>query len=234
MRFVQVIKRVLLITLFIIGLIFAIWLAFIARPSSEFIGRATAAPANGQASKPVKAMLVGAAEEKPANVETVSAAPTLPSPPAVVKPAVIGGANSTKLTIPVQGITPDKLTDTFDAARSEGRTHQALDIMAPRGTPVIAAAGGVIKRIFYSERGGHTLYQLGIDGKTVFYYAHLDSYAKSIAQGSEVKQGEVLAYVGDTGNAGAGNYHLHFAMWMVTDPKRLWSGENINPYPLLR
>ena len=142
--------------------------------------------------------------------------------------------NLSKIIIPVSGVSSQQLYDSFGDSRSEGRQHRALDIRAPKGTPVLAVTDGVIKRIFYSERGGKTLYQLSSDGKVVYYYAHLDSYANAISEGSAVKQGEVIAYVGDTGNAGSGNCHLHFAMWAVTDPKRIWEGENINPYPLLR
>jgi murein DD-endopeptidase MepM/ murein hydrolase activator NlpD len=139
-----------------------------------------------------------------------------------------------KLLIPVAGVKPEQLRDTFAAARSEGRTHNALDIMAPRDTPVLAAADGKIIRLFASERGGITLYQLSKDEKVVFYYAHLSGYAEGLAVERVVRQGEVIAYVGDTGNAGAGNYHLHFAVWIVDDPKRFWNGLNLNPYPLLK
>lgn len=106
--------------------------------------------------------------------------------------------------------------------------------MAPAGTPVLAATDGKILRLFQSERGGTTIYQLSRDEKTVYYYAHLERYADNLTEGSMVRQGDVIAYVGDTGNAGAGNYHLHFSMAAVSDPKRYWEGTNINPYPLLR
>ena len=104
----------------------------------------------------------------------------------------------------------------------------------PAGTPVVAVADGEIIKLFQSERGGTTIYQLSTDRKLVFYYAHLQRYADGIAPGKFVKQGEVIAYVGDTGNAGTGNFHLHFSIAVVADPKRYWEGTNINPYPLLR
>jgi peptidoglycan LD-endopeptidase LytH len=138
------------------------------------------------------------------------------------------------LTIPVAGVRPDQLIDTFDQARSEGRVHDAIDIPAPAGTPVLAASDGKILKLFQSERGGTTIYQLSPDEKTVFYYAHLERYADGLTEGSDVRQGDVIAYVGDTGNAGAGNYHLHFSIALLSDPKRYWEGSNINPYPLLR
>jgi peptidoglycan LD-endopeptidase LytH len=138
------------------------------------------------------------------------------------------------LIIPVAGVRPDQLIDTFDDARSEGRVHDAIDIMAPAGTPVFAATDGKILKLFQSDRGGTTIYQLSSDEKTVYYYAHLQSYADGLSEEKAVRQGEVIAYVGDTGNAGAGNYHLHFSISAVADPKRYWEGTNINPYPLLR
>jgi murein DD-endopeptidase MepM/ murein hydrolase activator NlpD len=139
-----------------------------------------------------------------------------------------------KLIIPVAGVKPEQLLDTFTDARSEGRVHDAIDIPAPAGTPVLAAADGEIVKLFQSERGGSTIYQLSTDKRLIFYYAHLQRYADGLVQGKFVKQGEVIAYVGDTGNAGAGNYHLHFSISIVADPKRYWEGTNINPYPLLR
>ena len=133
----------------------------------------------------------------------------------------------------MSGVRPEQLRDTFDEARSEGRVHDAIDIPAPAGTPVLAAADGEIIKLFQSERGGTTIYQLSTDKKLVFYYAHLQRYADNIYQGKLARQGEAIAYVGDTGNAGAGNYHLHFSIAIVADPKRYWEGVNINPYPLL-
>jgi murein DD-endopeptidase MepM/ murein hydrolase activator NlpD len=139
-----------------------------------------------------------------------------------------------KLIIPVAGVRPEQLRDTFAEARSEGRVHDAIDIPAPRGTPVMAAADGPIVKLFQSERGGTTIYQLSSDGKFVYYYAHLDRYADGLSEGHFAKQGETIAYVGDTGNAGPGNYHLHFSIAEISSPKDFWHGVNINPYPLLR
>jgi peptidoglycan LD-endopeptidase LytH len=139
-----------------------------------------------------------------------------------------------RLIIPVSGVKPNQLLDTFADARSEGRVHDAIDIPAPAGTPVLAAADGEIIKLFQSERGGTTIYQLSNDRKLVFYYAHLQRYADGLVPGKFVKQGDVVAYVGDTGNAGAGNFHLHFSIAIVADPKRYWEGTNINPFPLLR
>jgi murein DD-endopeptidase MepM/ murein hydrolase activator NlpD len=154
------------------------------------------------------------------------------SPPA--QPLNNSFIGTVKLIIPVAGVKPAQLLDTFADARSEGRIHDAIDIPAPAGTPVLAAADGEVVKLFQSERGGTTVYQLSSDRKLVYYYAHLQGYAEGLSVGKFVKQGEVIAYVGDTGNAGAGNFHLHFSISIVADPKRYWEGTNINPYPLLR
>jgi murein DD-endopeptidase MepM/ murein hydrolase activator NlpD len=127
------------------------------------------------------------------------------------------------------------LHDTFYAARSGGRVHRAIDIIVPRGTPVLAASDGEIVRIGRNRLGGKIIYQLSDDKKMVFYYAHLDRYAAGLRVGDSVRQGDVIAYVGNTGNAGPGNYHLHFSILIAgADPKKLWKGNSINPYPILR
>lgn len=166
----------------------------------------------------------------PAPPESAPSA-TAPEPRISATPPAPGSA---KLMVPVAGVGPHQLRDTYSAARSEGRTHNAIDIMAAQGTPVLAAADGVIRKFFYSQRGGNTLYQLNPEGNMVLYYAHLDRYAEGLFEGKQVKRGEVIGYVGDTGNAGPGNYHLHFAVWTITDAKRFFHGENINPFALLQ
>jgi len=138
------------------------------------------------------------------------------------------------LAIPVVGIRSEQLIDTFTSARSEERTHDAIDIAAPAGTPVIAATDGEIIKFFDSERGGITIYQTTADRRFVLYYAHLQRRADEITIGTAVRKGTTIGYVGDTGNAGTGNYHLHFSIARITDPKRAWEGEFINPYPLLK
>jgi len=158
--------------------------------------------------------------------------PPTESPTPTPEPANFVGRMN--LIIPVAGVRPDQLQDTYSDARSEGRTHDAIDIPAAAETPVLAAADGKIIKLFQSERGGTTIYQLSSNQELIFYYAHLSHYAEGLAEGNVVKQGDVIAYVGDTGNAGAGNYHLHFSIAVVTDPKRYWEGTNINPYPLLQ
>ena len=136
------------------------------------------------------------------------------------------------LVIPVAGVAPEDLYDSFDDGRSEGRSHDALDIPAPEGTPVLAATGGEILRFFQSDRGGLTIYQRG-DDRLIYYYAHLQGYAPGIQEGMRVEAGDVIAWVGNSGNAGPDNYHLHFAIWRPESEDSYWDGVPINPYPLL-
>ncbi|HLA63907.1 MAG TPA: peptidoglycan DD-metalloendopeptidase family protein [Rhodothermales bacterium] len=158
-----------------------------------------------------------------------------PDEAAVARPDAVPGARvaPSGLVIPVAGVRAADLVDTFTAARSEGRSHDAIDILAPRGTPVRAAAAGRVLRLFTSDRGGITVYVLGNDNRTVYYYAHLDRYARGLAADRRLARGETLGYVGDTGNAAPGNTHLHFAIWTVSDPANFWDGSSINPYPVL-
>lgn len=167
-----------------------------------------------------------------APIATGTPLPPTESPTPAPEPANFVGRMN--LIIPVTGVRPDQLVDTYSDARSEGRTHDAIDIMAPADTPVLAAADGKILKLFQSEKGGTTIYQLSANQELVFYYAHLSHYADGLTEGSVIRQGQTIAYVGDTGNAGAGNYHLHFSIAVVSDPKRYWEGTNINPYPLLQ
>lgn len=137
------------------------------------------------------------------------------------------------ILIPVRGITVADLRDTFGEARGGGRSHGAMDILAPRGTPVIAAVDGTVRKLFNSRAGGLTVYQFDRAEERVYYYAHLDRYADGLAEGAFVKQGTVIGYVGTTGNAPPGTPHLHFAIEVLTAEKKWWQGTPINPYPLL-
>jgi murein DD-endopeptidase MepM/ murein hydrolase activator NlpD len=137
------------------------------------------------------------------------------------------------LAIPVVGIKAAQLSDTFDDARSQGRRHDAIDIMADEGTPVIAAADGTIEKLFNSVRGGITIYERSADQNWIYYYAHLSAYAPGLAEGQQVKRGQVIARVGHTGDASAAGPHLHFAINRMAPGERWWNGSAINPYPLL-
>jgi len=143
--------------------------------------------------------------------------------------------NAAGLIIPVAGVKADQLSDTFSDARGGGtRLHEALDIMAPRGTPVIAAADGTVEKLFQSKNGGNTIYVRSPDRKTIHYYAHLDRYADGLHEGQQVRQGETLGAVGSTGDANPDGPHLHFEI-MQTKPEAKWyePAVDIDPYPLL-
>jgi murein DD-endopeptidase MepM/ murein hydrolase activator NlpD len=156
-----------------------------------------------------------------------------PAAPGMVNEADTAALKTKDLLIPVTGVNAGQLHDSFYDGRSEGRTHEALDIMAAGGTPVVAAADGTVVRLFHSDKGGITLYQLDSSGLYVYYYAHLQRYTDGISEGKPIRRGEVIAYVGDTGNAGAGNYHLHFAISKPVAPGKWSGGMPINPYPIL-
>jgi peptidoglycan LD-endopeptidase LytH len=136
------------------------------------------------------------------------------------------------LTIPVRGIDRDELRDSFSDRRG-ARSHEAVDIMAPRGTPVIAADQGRIEKLFTSDAGGLTIYQFDPSGSYCYYYAHLDRYADGLKQGAAVTRGQVIGYVGSTGNAAEQAPHLHFAIFQLTDERKWWKGTAINPFPAL-
>ncbi|MGA9583612.1 MAG: M23 family metallopeptidase [Allosphingosinicella sp.] len=139
------------------------------------------------------------------------------------------------LAIPVAGIKPDALADTYTQSRSGGaRVHNAIDIMAPHGTPVVAAAPGTVEKLFDSKGGGGiTAYVRSPDGKWIFYYAHLQAYAPGLREGQAVKRGDAIGTVGSTGNADPAGPHLHFAINRMAPGERWHDGTPINPYPLL-
>jgi peptidoglycan LD-endopeptidase LytH len=167
--------------------------------------------------------------------ETTPVPGSAPEPsPSMEPPPSSSATDAIRIIVPVQGIKPDQLADTFTQSRSEGRTHDAIDIMAPAGTPVLAATDGEIVKFFESVKGGITIYQITTNRKYFLYYAHLQRRADGIFEHQFVKAGTIIGYVGDTGNAGVGNNHLHFAISVVVDPKRFWEGPNINPYDILR
>lgn len=139
------------------------------------------------------------------------------------------------VAIPVAGVSEPNLTDTFSQGRAQGaRRHDAIDIMAPEGAPVLAAAPGRVERLFVSAEGGNTVYVRSPDRRLIYYYAHLASYDPGLREGSGVRTGQRLGTVGHTGNADATAPHLHFAIWSA-DPGKAWyqQGRPINPYPLL-
>lgn len=150
--------------------------------------------------------------------------------PAGEAPAIVPSG----LAIPVAGMRPDRLADTYTQARSGGRVHDAIDIMAAAGTPVIAAAQGTVEKLYFSEGGGGiAIYVRSPDRRWTYYYAHLQGYAPGLHEGQRVARGDVIGFVGSTGNASPDAPHLHFAVNRMGPEDGWWQGAPVNPYPLL-
>lgn len=163
-----------------------------------------------------------------------STATAQPTPaPAGVPVAVF--VDTPDLIVPVQGVRVDALRSNWGEPRGDGtRAHQGLDIIAHANTPVIATADGRVEKLFYSNGGGGiALYQRSTDGGWIYYYAHLAGYAPGITEGRVLRAGEVLGYVGDTGNSGTDNFHLHFGVNRMVPGERWHQGTPVDPYPLL-
>jgi peptidoglycan LD-endopeptidase LytH len=163
------------------------------------------------------------------------------APPATKPVAAVDPVSSTEavdyllargMLIPVVGVSVGQLHDTFDEGRDGGRVHRALDILAPRGTPVLSADSGRILRVSTNTLGGNTIYATDPLGRVVYYYAHLDAYQPGLTQGALVARGDTLGFVGTTGNAPKDTPHLHFQVMRMPSDGRYWDGEPINPYPL--
>lgn len=137
------------------------------------------------------------------------------------------------LLIPVAGVKANQLSDTFDQARAQGHPHDAIDIMAPRGTPVVAAANGTVAKLFTSVRGGMTVYEFDPTSTVEYYYAHLDGYAPGLIEGMVLRRGDPVGFVGSTGDANAAAPHLHFEIALLGPEKSWWKATDINPYPIL-
>jgi murein DD-endopeptidase MepM/ murein hydrolase activator NlpD len=176
----------------------------------------------------------------------ITTSPTREETPAAVTTPVIDAAETTiavdtiedrrrrGLQLPVEGMTRADLRDTFNDLRGGTRRHEALDILAPRHTPVIAVEDGTVARLFLSEPGGITIYQFDPSMDYVYYYAHLEGYAPGLSEGDRLSRGQVIGYVGTTGNAPRDTPHLHFAIYKLTDQKRWWEGTPVDPYQVLK
>lgn len=175
----------------------------------------------------VQPVVAAPGADRPSNVPAPAARP---APPRSAAEPVSG-----VYVLPVAGVRPEQLVDTFSAARGGGnRVHDAIDIMAPRGTPVVAAVGGRVEKLFTSKAGGLTVYVRSPDRRTITYYAHLDAYVRGLAEGQQLRAGQQIGTVGATGNAEPNAPHLHFAI-MQTAPDADWwePAFAINPYPIL-
>ena len=171
---------------------------------------------------------------------SASARPAARTAPAVVVPTLgpVSGSETVNyilsrgLLVPVAGVAVSQLRDTFDEGRDDGRVHRALDILAPRGTAVLAADDGRVLRVRPNALGGNTVYASDPQGRVVYYYAHLDAYQPGLAEGATIARGDVLGTVGTTGNAPKDTPHLHFQVMRMPDDGKYWDGDAINPYPL--
>ena len=203
------------------------------------LSRIAPAPAPLVASLPaLVAAVMPCVAMAPITVPDLGASLTLPAKPAAVPVTATPvhttpAAEATGLLIPVAGISASQLADTFDQGRGSTRRHDALDILAARGTPVLAVADGTVAKLFDSRPGGLTVYQFDSTEQFAYYYAHLDRYAAGIAEGRVLKRGDLVGYVGSSGNANAAAPHLHFAIFELGPEKQWWKGRPINPYPLL-
>ena len=164
--------------------------------------------------------------------DKVTVDPKAQPPVTIAEGVTVGPAG---LALPVAGVKPGELVDTYTQARAGGaRVHDAIDIMAPDGRAVVAAADGTVEKLFYSDGGGGiTVYVRSPDQRWTYYYAHLQDYAPGLAEGQRVRRGQPLGRVGHTGNASASGPHLHFAINRMQPGEKWYQGSPINPYPLL-
>jgi murein DD-endopeptidase MepM/ murein hydrolase activator NlpD len=139
-----------------------------------------------------------------------------------------------EMGVPLQGVPASALHDTFNELRGGTRPHEALDIMAPRGTPVISASNGRVLKLFNSVPGGLMVYAVDSTGRYILKYGHLDAYAPGLVDGQALTRGQQVGIVGTTGNAAGGAPHLHFAIARAQDLKKWWLGDAVNPYLLLK
>jgi murein DD-endopeptidase MepM/ murein hydrolase activator NlpD len=160
-------------------------------------------------------------------------------PPAAAAPtaetmSAVEELRKRKLDLPVQGAARGELRESFDERRDGTRVHEAIDMLAPRNTPILAVEDGTIVKLFNSKAGGITVYQFDPSSRFVYYYAHLEKYASGLAEGKKVQRGQVIGYVGTSGNAPKDTPHLHFAIFQLTEKKEWWKGAPLDPYTILK
>ena len=165
----------------------------------------------------------------PARIPAPGGVEGKPAPALERTSATTGAMSSGGLLMPIDGVDVETLKGGF-AERRGDRPHEAIDILAPRNTPILAVDNGTIAKLFESKAGGLTLYQFDPAGRLAYYYAHLETYAAGIHEGQAVSQGDVLGYVGTSGNAPPNTPHLHFAVFELDDTHRWWKGKAVDPY----
>lgn len=187
-------------------------------------------------SRPDTTIVLSAVRPSP---EAVSLTPRTTSSPGEIADSVPQSSDlatlAAELIIPVPGVQPSELRDTFNEPRGGGsRKHEALDILAPRGTPVLSASAGRVLKLHNSKDGGLMVYAADASDRFVLMYGHLDHYADGLIDGAPLRQGQLIGYVGTTGDAPANTPHLHFAIAHPKDVKLWWTGDAIDPRPLLQ
>ncbi len=185
----------------------------------------TSRPPKPLAASQTRAEPIIAAAPPPDNKLTISADP----PTIGAAPAATDDRSTTRLRVPIDGISIESFKGGFSELRGD-RLHEAVDIIVPRGTPIHAVQDGTIAKLFFSQFGGITIYQFEEDGRLCFYYAHLQRYAEGLHDGQHVSQGEVIGYVGTSGNAPPGTPHLHFAIFELNADRKWWQGRPLDPY----
>jgi murein DD-endopeptidase MepM/ murein hydrolase activator NlpD len=213
------------------------WLGASMLSSREAAGEPAAITLSPRAAAPVpraRARAEATSGAASAGVGRSDAVPARAEMPVSPPTAEIAELLDKRLLVPVSGVPVTSLRSTFSDARSGGRRHEAMDILAPRGTPVVAAVEGRIVKLFTSALGGLTIYQFDVEERFCYYYAHLDSYAPELTEGHTVRPGQTIGFVGTTGNAPPGTPHLHFAVFRLGAEKRWWDGTPIDPYLVFR
>jgi murein DD-endopeptidase MepM/ murein hydrolase activator NlpD len=185
--------------------------------------------------------MTAAGADEIGGVESTSDVRPAPPPPhkepaataTIGEDAAVEALQDKNLLMPVDGVDRDDLHQSFAESRN-GRAHEAIDILAPRNTPVRAVTDGHIAKLFTSNRGGLTVYQFDSDERYCYYYAHLEQYAEGLTEGARVRRGQIIGYVGTSGNAPPNTPHLHFAIFALGPEKKWWEGSPLDPYPALR
>jgi murein DD-endopeptidase MepM/ murein hydrolase activator NlpD len=170
---------------------------------------------------------------EPGRLASITASPNT-SAPVITPVPTIGVSTGGRLRMPIDGVSVDAMKGGFNETRGSSRPHEAVDLLAPRNTPVHAVEDGTIAKLFNSKAGGITIYESDPTGRLVYYYAHLERYADGLHEGQHVSQGDVIGYVGTSGNAPKNTPHLHLAVFETGGDKRWWKGTALDPYPIFR
>ena len=222
---------------FVLGAFVVGSLGYIGMPSTDSPLGSAAANAPGPLAAAVNVVRAASGQpfDEPSNAVVEVPAPTS-GKSGVIPPGAPEARDlaSRELTIPVEGVLASKLVRSYHDARSGGREHEAIDILAPRNTPVVAVEDGTIAKLFLSKAGGNTVYQFDPGRQYSYYYAHLERYADGLKEGDAVHRGQTIGYVGTTGNAPKNTPHLHFAIYRLTAEQHWWEGTPVDPYDILK